>query len=303
MAFNWPTFRTRALTAIVFAAVMLAGLLWNWWSFLILFSVIHFGCWIEYLRLQEKIHRVELNTNLKLGWMILGYGIMLYVPALSKLIFENTTYALFIGGRKLDINFILIAAGTLLTLAGTVQQKIITLKSFGAAALGLLYISLSWGWMLDLYASFDIDRPGKVVSIGAGILPIVLIASIWINDTMAYIVGSFIGKTPLSPISPKKTWEGTIGGILLCTLVVGLLAPLIIQGEITMPLTGWLAIIAAIAGITGTIGDLLESKLKRMAGVKDSGNIMPGHGGFMDRFDSLLVATPFAWIIVRFILY
>ena len=108
---------------------------------------------------------------------------------------------------------------------------------------------------------------------------------------MAYIVGSLIGKTPMTVISPKKTWEGTIGGILLCIISITAIGIFYLQGE------GWqFAGISAIAAIAGTFGDLLESKLKRMAGVKDSGHIMPGHGGFLDRFDSLLVAVPFIWI-------
>jgi phosphatidate cytidylyltransferase len=131
--------------------------------------------------------------------------------------------------------------------------------------------------------------------------PLTIIFSIWINDTMAYLVGSFIGKTPLSPISPKKTWEGTIGGVILAIIVAGLLASYLFSDillpawHIRIPQYHWY-IIAAIAAIMGTLGDLLESKLKRMAGVKDSGSIMPGHGGFLDRFDSLLLATPFVWL-------
>ncbi len=123
------------------------------------------------------------------------------------------------------------------------------------------------------------------------VIPLVIIASIWINDTMAYIVGSLIGKTPLSPISPKKTWEGTIGGIILSVVVVTLIGVFWMNGEPK----DFIAI-SLISAIAGTFGDLFESKLKRMAGVKDSGQIMPGHGGFLDRFDSLLVAVPFIWI-------
>src|SRR5207342_3526524 len=98
------------------------------------------------------------------------------------------------------------------------------------------------------------------------ILPCAVILSIWINDTMAYIVGSLIGKTPFSSISPKKTWEGTLGGILLTVVVMTLV------GYLTgaFKLIDWLCI-SAIASITGTVGDLLESKLKRLANVKDSG--------------------------------
>jgi phosphatidate cytidylyltransferase len=137
------------------------------------------------------------------------------------------------------------------------------------------------------------------------VMPCVIIFSIWINDTLAYIVGSLIGKTPLTKISPKKTWEGTVGGIILCVVVIGLLfsnisTDIIIPGHFHfhIPSYHWF-IIAGIAAIFGTFGDLLESKLKRMAGVKDSGSLMPGHGGFLDRFDSLLLATPFVWLYVQ----
>jgi phosphatidate cytidylyltransferase len=129
-------------------------------------------------------------------------------------------------------------------------------------------------------------EPGLVVVL-------LLIATIWINDTMAYLVGSFIGKTPLSAISPKKTWEGTLGGAVIAIVLAALLA---------VKITGMTLFIAfgitIIAAVMGTLGDLWESKLKRMAGVKDSGQIMPGHGGFLDRFDSLLLATPFVWLFL-----
>jgi len=128
------------------------------------------------------------------------------------------------------------------------------------------------------------------------LIPLVIIFSIWINDTMAYITGSLIGKTPFSKISPKKTIEGTAGGAILCIATMGLLA-YFLQLKVMQT-----AVIAAIAAIAGTAGDLLESKLKRMAGVKDSGHFMPGHGGFLDRFDSLLLATPVVWLYTMLII-
>ena len=142
---------------------------------------------------------------------------------------------------------------------------------------------------------FEIPSIGQFYST---IIPCAIIFSIWINDTMAYIVGSLIGKTPFSKISPKKTWEGTIGGAILCIVVIGLLGYFIPVAK-DIPVKHWIAI-AALCAIFGTIGDLFESKLKRMADVKDSGSFMPGHGGFLDRFDSLLIATPFVWIYVHF---
>ena len=101
----------------------------------------------------------------------------------------------------------------------------------------------------------------------------------------------------MSSISPNKTWEGTIAGIVLSVIIVTKLAGLYIP--VTERLILYISIVAA---ITGTFGDLFESKLKRMAGVKDSGSMMPGHGGFLDRFDSILLATPFVWLLLQ-ILY
>lgn len=131
------------------------------------------------------------------------------------------------------------------------------------------------------------------------LFPCGILFSIWINDTMAYLVGSFIGKTPFSKISPKKTWEGTIGGIILCILIISL-AGYLIPAAKDVHWQYWM-FIAAICAVFGTAGDLLESKLKRLAGIKDSGKLMPGHGGFLDRYDSMLVATPFVWLFIRFL--
>jgi len=224
MAFNWKTFQTRTLTAIIFAAVMLTGLLWNQWSFLILFSIIHFGCWWEFIKLIRKIY------------------------------------------DKKYLKYIL---------------------------LGLIYITMPIFLMIDLGTElrvYTINNTNEIIY--HKLIPCSIIFSIWINDTMAYIVGSLIGKTPLSKISPKKTWEGTLGGIILATFVAGVIAW---QFDFNIQK---IVIIAGIASVAGTFGDLLESKLKRMAGVKDSGNIMPGHGGFLDRFDSLLLAIPAVWLYV-----
>ncbi|HSV11493.1 MAG TPA: phosphatidate cytidylyltransferase [Hanamia sp.] len=218
MAFDTKTFKTRTLTAIIFALAMLIGLLWNQWSFIILFTIIHFGCWYEFIKLLKKID-----------------------PANYKL------------------------------------------KSL----LGLLYITLPVILIIIIrtnnFNGFN-DNFLKIIPCG-------IVFSIWINDTMAYIVGSFIGKTPLSSISPKKTREGTIGGIILCVIVISLI------GYFTKyySVFDWI-FISLFCAVFGTLGDLLESKLKRMANVKDSGSLMPGHGGFLDRFDSMLVAIPFVFV-------
>lgn len=117
---------------------------------------------------------------------------------------------------------------------------------------------------------------------------------IWMNDSFAYLIGKQFGKNKLYPsVSPKKTVEGAIGG-----LVFGLLAAVLIaQIDPLLSLYQWL-LLATVVVITGNLGDLLESKFKRVAGVKDSGAILPGHGGMLDRLDSLIFAAPFAYLLI-----
>jgi phosphatidate cytidylyltransferase len=229
MPINIDTLKTRALTSLVFVVVMLTGLLWNKWSFFALFTMVHFGCWFEFIRLLRKMH-------------------------------------------------------------GKLRPM--------AVASGILYITLPICLLLDL------GIPGNRLAGTAGgfdnTIPVIIVFSIWVNDTMAYLVGSVIGRTPFSTISPKKTWEGTIGGALLCVLAIGFIFPILAQ-RFFHPFDRTITYftIAAICAVFGTAGDLLESKLKRMANIKDSGSILPGHGGFLDRFDSLLIATSFVWVYTQ----
>ena len=288
MALNSKNFITRTITAIVFAAVMLVGLLWNHWSFLILFSIIHFGCWWEYISLIGKIHNTSFHINTRLGFMLSGFAIMLW--------FCGPVYEISGYGLKQNFSFPFSVAGFILLVVSIFQTKRINLKAFGVAALGLLYISLSWGLMISLRQMGGMILSDIFILFIWPFYPIIIIITIWANDTMAYIVGSAIGKTPLSKISPKKTWEGTLGGILLSVIAV----VLFIGFSDTYPFWPEIIGIPIVIAIAGTFGDLLESAIKRMAGVKDSGNFMPGHGGFLDRFDSMLLAIPAVWIYVKF---
>lgn len=231
MPFNLAIFKTRALSAVVFAAVMVGGMLWNGWSFLILFTIIHFGCWYEYIRLLKKASPEAFRR----------YGI-----------------------------------------------------------LGVFYITVPVLLMLYISIVHPDSKPGNDLLFFhySPILPCGIIFSIWINDTMAYLVGSFIGRTPFSNISPKKTWEGTAGGAILCVIVISWLGWFLQYYTVI----DWVCI-SAICAVFGTLGDLFESKLKRLAHIKDSGSIMPGHGGFLDRFDSFLVATPFVWLYIKFFIH
>jgi len=294
MASNWQTFRIRTLTAAVFVVVMLAGLLVNSWTFFLLFSVIHFGCWWEYQKLLGLIDTryQEINLLHRYGVMLTGWLGMLFFFINNN--FYVDTY-LFAGAT---VGLILLL---LLPLILSITKNPMNIAY---SLLGLAYISLPLVLIMNMsvYEVSIWHGPPPHSAIFFLLVPfaILVIACMWINDTMAYIVGSLIGKTPLTKISPKKTWEGTIGGIVLCTATVGLL----FQYAIKLPDEAKLApyqyyVLPAIASIAGTFGDILESKLKRMAGVKDSGHIMPGHGGFLDRFDSLLLATPFVWLYVH----
>jgi len=136
-----------------------------------------------------------------------------------------------------------------------------------------------------------IPMNGVVFSPG---IPVGFFLLLWTNDTGAYLVGSAIGKHRLfERISPKKTWEGFIGGLLLTLLVARLIGGWLGVADTT----GWL-IIAVIISIAGTAGDLLESMLKRSLSLKDSGTILPGHGGFLDRFDSVVVSFPLVYLYI-----
>jgi phosphatidate cytidylyltransferase len=282
MAFNLAVFKTRTLSAIIFAAIMLGGLIYNQWTFLALFTVINFGCWWEFHRLMDKIEPTyqDLPGVLKYLMMFIGFAYMLYMS-------NPVSYPL--GNWNLhELGwYLLMGLSAVFILGLAAFYKKISFNNLLSLLAGFLYISLSWGLMIKLRGRLNMYEQTD-----AGlIIPIVLIASIWVNDTMAYITGSLFGKRPLSPVSPKKTWEGTISGIILAVMIISY------GGNTFMGLPFRLLIlISFMASVMGTFGDLLESKLKRLAGVKDSGSMMPGHGGFLDRFDSLLLATPYVWL-------
>ena len=255
-----------------------------------MFTVIHFGCWFEYLKLIEKIYNTKIDIVIKCFFAICGFTLML----VFGLQYYSFDFDKEIGGHNSKIIFWILLFSCLLVFL--FRNKQIPTKAKWMSLAGLIYISLSFTFLLILYPVNDIHLHDTYFAMGDKLIPIFIISSIWINDTMAYLIGSFIGKTPLSKISPKKTIEGTLGGIILSVAAIGTLAHFIYGITACTILS---MIIAAICAIFGTLGDLLESKLKRIADVKDSGSFMPGHGGFLDRFDSLLVAVPFVWLYIK----
>ncbi|MGX5818088.1 phosphatidate cytidylyltransferase [Chitinophaga lutea] len=282
------TFITRTVTALFFVAIMLGGILWSELSFFLLFFLINFFALQEYFKL---VRNIDADYNDISPWH--RYGVLVGGCAIL-MAFTGSHFGgdVSIGevGFVFSVIFILI-----LPLGEILMSRVFSLKTIGYSLLGLLYVTVPLGLLVALRLE---DYSATPVPVGY-LIPLLLIIFIWINDTMAYITGSLIGRTPFFPsISPKKTIEGTVGGMILAVAAAGIFG--YFWGNEWLAWPHWVAL-AAIAAIFGTAGDLLESRLKRLAGVKDSGNIMPGHGGFLDRFDSLLVAAPFAWIYVNFV--
>lgn len=157
------------------------------------------------------------------------------------------------------------------------------IASVGATVFGIIYPPLLLGWVLPL-------RQWSLASSNDGVwLLLVTVSGIWMCDTAAYFVGRWRGQYPLAPsISPKKTWEGAFAGIVASTGWCCMLVPLTLGWA-----SPWLgSAIGIIIGTIGQVGDLAKSLLKRDAGVKDSSALIPGHGGVLDRFDSIAATTP-----------
>lgn len=156
------------------------------------------------------------------------------------------------------------------------------------AAIGLIYFGFSMTLAIDLLTNYENFSRWNLLGV---------IFIIWSGDSFAYLVGSWIGKTKLFPsVSPNKTWEGTIGGGVFA-LITGFLY--FYFKEINSA-SYWM-ILGVVIYIFGSLGDLVESSIKRFFNVKDSGNILPGHGGFFDRFDSFIFIWPFVYIIHYFL--
>jgi phosphatidate cytidylyltransferase len=295
MALDSSVFKTRAKTAFFYAVIMLTGLLLNEWSFFVLFTVVHFGCWYEFQKLSVLIDPTYKQKRVldRVVFPLFGWSFLL-VATMGKL--EVMGVHLHIVGLWLvRVCLFLLPAQLLL-------NKNYSYKHFLRSLTGLIYVSVALALLISLRSGWiwgfkheGTSFPNSLAIFNGQIIVILVIVSIWITDTMAYIVGSFIGKTPLTSWSPKKTWEGTVGGILLSIGIAALVAYFAHLQSVE------LIILVALAAISGTIGDLVESKFKRMANVKDSGSFMPGHGGFLDRFDSILFAAPVVWLICYFL--
>lgn len=162
--------------------------------------------------------------------------------------------------------------------------------------------SLATSMMSQLYVALPIALMNVIYHITPGLL-LLLFILVWVNDTFAYLVGSQLGRHRLwERISPKKSWEGFWGGLVATVAVAGLcglLFPTFFGGYNLIAII----VIGLIVSIAGTLGDLIESLLKRTVGVKDSGNLIPGHGGILDRIDSILLVVPSVLVAIFFMTY
>ncbi|MBI4810464.1 MAG: phosphatidate cytidylyltransferase [Ignavibacteriales bacterium] len=192
-----------------------------------------------------------------------------------------------------------------------------TILNLTSTIFGVVYISLFFGTLIglrELFVPFDFpvgryfpdlssfNDPVVIEKIynWGGFTIISLFAIIWICDSAAYYIGSALGKHKLFPrVSPNKSWEGAIAGFIFA-IIASITAKLLVLEYLPL---GSAIILGIIVGIFGQIGDLFESLLKRDAGVKDSSTIIPGHGGILDRFDSLLFVSPLVYLYIDYILF
>jgi len=271
--------KTRAITGLFFIVIMLASLFLGEQVFVWFYVALGGACMHEFY----SLHREQVSATQR----HLGFALGLLGLVLVATIFLSWLPAGFLS-LVLLFPIIILLSQLFQPSTGRPFEQVSNVMA------GWMYAGIPFACFLGLGM-----RPEELGAHIGGysfsfVLPLGLLLLIWANDTGAYILGRAFGKHKLyERISPGKTWEGFVGG-LVSTLVVS--SVLFRQFE-TLSLTQWLAI-AVIVSVMGTLGDLVESMLKRNLGIKDSGTILPGHGGFLDRFDSLLFAAPCVYLLL-----
>lgn len=268
-------FITRAITGLLFVAVMVACIIYGPVSFTILFAVVSALCVYEFSKLINTTTKVRINPFIN----ILG-GVYLFL-AFSAYFTNYTGSGIFIPYLSILIY---------LLVSELYRKKECPIDNWAYSMLTQVYIGLPVALLNILAYHYDPVSTDVLAISYNYVLPLSVFIFIWLSDTGAYCVGSLIGKHRLfERISPKKSWEGSIGGA-----VIVIASSFIFSHFFNfMSMTEW-AGLALVVVIFGTWGDLTESLLKRQLGVKDSGKMMPGHGGILDRFDSSLMAIPAA---------
>lgn len=270
-------FIQRAITGLIFVAVLIGCIIGSPLSFGVLFCIISAMATAEFCNLMNQQEGVKMNRNIcVLGSMTLFLCFFYYGmnPAQTGIFIPYLIIIIYLMISELYL------------------KKENPLNSWAYAMLSQLYVGLPFA-LLNVLA-FQSNGIGSEYLF---ILPLSIFGFNWINDTGAYCTGMLLGKHPLfKRISPKKSWEGSIGGATLSVAASFALAhyfPI-------MSTAAWVGI-SLVVVVFGTWGDLTESLMKRHLGIKDSGNILPGHGGMLDRFDSAIMAIPAAVVYLYFI--
>jgi len=264
----------RAATAAIFVLIMMAGLFGGPYSFVLLFSIITGICLWEYLGMvlvkDKQRDRIRKVVGLIMGILPMVLSALVQLGVVN----DPTTFVLI---TSLLFSPFIFSAFIFEMFTGSDQP----FANIAYIILGIIYIGVPFA-LLDFIA-FDGEYFHAKTVFG-------LLLLTWLNDTGAYMVGSIWGKTPLLPrISPKKTWEGSLGGGVI-TFITAIILYLTLN---ELSIIDWL-VLAAIVAVFASLGDLVESMLKRSQQIKDSGTLLPGHGGLLDRFDGFIFCLPFA---------
>ncbi len=274
MGLNIKSLITRCMTGLLFVSIIVCCILWNQYSFVLLFTIITTLAINEFYRLIAPLHNTHRTTQII---DIIG-AILLF---LSLYFYESGA---FIQGGIVATPYLVYFLLRFIMQLYDKQER--PLEVWAYSFLGQLYVALPFTLCNILYFRF-----------GTPLILLAMFVFIWMNDSGAYLVGCTIGKHRLfERISPKKSWEGFWGGLLF-SIATAILAAHYFDFLNTWQWIGY----AIICSVFGTWGDLCESLIKRSINVKDSGNSLPGHGGWLDRFDSVLLAAP-ASILYLFII-
>lgn len=265
----------RALSGALFVGIVIGSFIWGMLPTACLLGIFMIIGLVEFYRLFPKA--VSGNGHKFIGII---FGALIYILVIGNQFDWWTLNTLFYLIPILFLPFI----GMLFT---SQEQPI---KGLAIQFLSWIYVVLPFILMVQVYALSGQGREWTYI--------IGLFLIVWSNDTFAYLTGRAFGRTKLyEKVSPKKTWEGTIGGV-----VIAIVAALVYAYFLEENFLFW-GIAGAIVAPMAVVGDLIESKIKRTVGVKDTGAIMPGHGGVLDRFDAVIFATPFFYIWLSISLY
>lgn len=277
-------FIQRAITGIIFVGVLIGCILGGPISFTLLFALITALTIHEFGNIVSKQPDVEINKPICMlagVFLFFGFAYLGVMPGQTEILIPYLFLIIYLLVSELYL------------------KKKNPLNNWAYAMMSQIYIALSFA-MLNVLAYHSIGNEGELSHYQVQynpILPLSIFIFTWINDTGAYCTGMLFGKHRLfERISPKKSWEGSIGGgifSIIAAIVMAHYFPF-------MPISIWIGLALTVV-VFGTLGDLTESLLKRTIGIKDSGNILPGHGGMLDRFDSTLMAVPAAVVYLYII--